>query len=352
MKKMSDFNRVIVPTGYMGSGSSAITDLLCGIEGFDVSRSTFEFVFLHCPNGVFDLEDKLLVGNNAVRSDEALHSFFKTMQQLYNKKYWWVGHYNQYVGKDFWKITQEYIDEIRNFTLEYYWYYQENVEAKMLPRLMLNKVLKKIPGMRKFEKKALTHSPMWVSYIRPEEFYHSSQKYIYKVFEIMGKKENHIVLDQLLLPFNLFRFEKYFKDDVEVFVVERDPRDVFIMNKYYWSKAKEPVPYPTDVEQFCEFYKRLREMEKPCEHLQIHRIHFEDLVYDYENTVKAIFDILNIDDKQKKNTKFDPNKSINNTQLFLQNEMYRSECKVIESKLGEYLYSFPYEIEHDEKAFF
>ena len=36
--------KVIVPTGYMGSGSSAITDLLDGLEEFDVSRSTFEFV--------------------------------------------------------------------------------------------------------------------------------------------------------------------------------------------------------------------------------------------------------------------------------------------------------------------
>ena len=349
---MSDFNRVIVPTGYMGSGSSAITDLLCGIEGFDVSRSTFEFVFLHCPNGVFDLEDKLLIGNNAVRSDEALHSFSKTMQQLYNKRYWWVGHYNQYIGEEFWNKTQEYINEIKNFTLEYYWYYQENVETKMIPRLILNKILKKIPGMKKYEKKALTYSPMWISYIQPEEFYKISQKYIYSLFEIMGKNENNIDLDQLLLPFNLFRFEKYFKNDVEVFVVERDPRDVFIMNKYYWSKSNEPVPYPTDVEQFCEFYKRLREMERPCVHSQIHRIHFEDLVYDYENTVKAIFDILDIDFEKQHKTKFDPSKSINNTQLFLQNEIYKEECKIIEKRLEQYLYSFPYEIEHDEKAFF
>ena len=58
-------NRVIIPTGYMGSGSSAITDLLDGVDGFNVTRSNFEFVFLHCPNGVFDLEDKLLHANNA-----------------------------------------------------------------------------------------------------------------------------------------------------------------------------------------------------------------------------------------------------------------------------------------------
>ena len=99
-------NKIIVPTGYMGSGSSVVTDLVSEFEGFEASRGTFEYVFLHCPNGVFDLEDKLLVGNNAIRSDEALHSFYTTMKELYDKKYWWVGHYNKIVGEEFLDITK------------------------------------------------------------------------------------------------------------------------------------------------------------------------------------------------------------------------------------------------------
>ena len=54
--------QIIVPTGYMGSGSSAITDLISEIEGYDAPNGTFEYVFLHCPNGVFDLAYKLLIG--------------------------------------------------------------------------------------------------------------------------------------------------------------------------------------------------------------------------------------------------------------------------------------------------
>ena len=88
---------------------------------------------------------------------------------------------------------------------------------------------------------------MLLSFINPDEFYKCSKEYLYKVLERMGKDKKHIVLDQLLLPFNLFRIENYFEDDLEVFVVERDPRDVFISNKYYWSKNNELVPYPTDV---------------------------------------------------------------------------------------------------------
>lgn len=343
--------KVIIPTGYMGSGSSAITDLLDGLEDFDVSRSTFEFVFLHCPNGVFDLEDKLLRGNNAVRSDEALHSFYKTMQQLYNKKYWWVGHYNQYIGSGFWDATETYVRELTEFSPEYYWYYQENTVPKMIPRLVLNKILRLLPKGDKFVKKALTYTPMWISYVDPEKFYDISKKYIYTIFDIMGKRNKNIVLDQLLLPFNLHRFSNYFDNDVEVFVVERDPRDVFIANKYYWSSANTPVPYPKEVNEFCRFYDKLRRIENKTEHPQIHRIHFEDLVYNYEDTVTKIFEILNVQDDVSK-TKFDPARSIYNTQLFLKDQRYERECAVIADQLKEYLYDFPYEILHAENKVF
>ena len=66
-------NNVVMPVGYMGSGSSAITDLISEVQGYKAENGNFEYVLLHCPNGLFDLEDKLLHGNNALRSDEALH---------------------------------------------------------------------------------------------------------------------------------------------------------------------------------------------------------------------------------------------------------------------------------------
>lgn len=67
-------NKIIIPTGYMGSGSSAITDLVAEFEDCKNEFKSYEYVMLHCPNGLFDLEDKLLTGNNAIRSDEALRT--------------------------------------------------------------------------------------------------------------------------------------------------------------------------------------------------------------------------------------------------------------------------------------
>ena len=351
---MKDKKKVIIPTGYMGSGSSAITDLMSEIAGVDSTKGTFEYVFLHCPNGVFDMEDKLLIGNNAVRSDEALHAFAKTMRQLYDKKYWWVGHYNHNIGKGFWDATQKYLAQLIEYKSDYYWYYQENVTFKMVPRLIFNKVLKILSGGKFKGQKVVMYTPMWLSFITPERYYEITQKYIYDVLDMAGYEDGTIVMDQLLLPFNLFRFPKYFKEDACVFVVERDPRDVFISNKYYWSKQNEVVPYPTDVVEFCRYYRSMRQMERGVEHPQVCRIKFEDLIYKYEETVAKIFDVLEWDRNRhtKIKEKFNPEKSIYNTQLFTKSEKFKAECAVIEKELREYLYKFPYEIQHEGYSVF
>ena len=207
-------NKVIVPTGYMGSGSSVVTDLVSEFEGFEASKGTFEYVFLHCPNGVFDLEDKLLVGNNAIRSDEALHSFYDTMKQLYDKKYWWVGHYKDIIGDDFLKLTEDYIEDLTQYKPDFYWYYQENTNLRMAFKLVLNRIVKLFSLNQVQLKKPLTHPEMWVSYISPNEFYEKTKKYVAGILGELGLKEKNIILDQLLLPFNLYRMHKYFDDNV------------------------------------------------------------------------------------------------------------------------------------------
>lgn len=86
-------NKIVIPTGYRVRVRPAVTDLLSEVAGYSCSNGNFEYVFMHCPNGVFDLEDKLLKGNNALRSDEALHTFYSCMKTLYTNKYYWVADY-------------------------------------------------------------------------------------------------------------------------------------------------------------------------------------------------------------------------------------------------------------------
>lgn len=344
-----NMNKIIIPTGYMGSGSSAITDLIQEFRGYESSHGSFEYIFLHCPDGVFDLEDKLLTGNNAIRSDEALHSFEKCMRELYTRKFWWPGNYKKNLHPDFWKLTQEYLGKLTQYEPKDYWYMQEKLSFASFIKMCFRKALMLISAGKVVLKRPLTYPQMKISLVDAEEFYQASREYLNGIFDCMGLQDKNLILDQLLLPFNLWRMEHYFGDYVECFVVERDPRDVFISNKYIWAaRDNNPVPFPTDVEGFCDYYKRLRGMERSVNNPHVHRIFFEDLLYRYEESVERVRGILGVKKKDHvaQFSYLDPKKSIHNTQLFLRDE-YREEVARIEQELSEFLYEFPYRREVD-----
>lgn len=347
-------NNIIVPIGFMGSGSSAITDLVAEFQGYEAKRGNFEYMFLHCPNGLFDLEDKLLIGNTTLRSDEALHSFYYTMNQLYDKKYWWVGHYKEIVGENFLCSTKDFIESLIQCKPDYYWYVQENVNNRMFFKLVLNKLVS-IATFKKVKlKKPLLYPEVWLSYVKPDEFYLKARKYLNEVFDMLGVNDHNVVLDQLLLPQNIYRIDKYFDSNLKAFVVERDPRDVFITNKYIWSRQNEAVPFSTNVEEFCIQYRLLRDTVKKTNSDKIFYVKFEDLIYKYDETVDSVMEFLDLTKEKhiRKKEKFNPEISINNTQLFRANKEYEAEGKIIEKLLPEYIYDFPYENKINMKKIF
>lgn len=338
-------HQIVVPTGYMGSGSSAVTDLLSEVEGYTSTNGNYEYVFMHCPNGVFDLEDKLLIGNNVVRSDEALHSFYYCMETLCKNKHYWVGDYNNKIGEEFFEWCNDFINSLIDDKIqEAYWYYQENPDFRIFIKKVISKLLKVASHNKIKTKPGVRYEEMWISYVSEENFYKCVKTFLEQFFNKMGIKDNNIILDQFLLPHNLFRMDRYFDDNCKVIVVERDPRDVFLLNKYYWNKANCPVPYSFNVEKFCRNYKKMRLSEKTLDNKNVKRICFEDLIYNYDKEVKSLFDFLGISKEMhiRPGTKLIPEKSRINTQLFLKNNMFIEEAHYIENQLKEYIYDFPY----------
>lgn len=337
--------KIIIPTGYMGSGSSAVTDLISEFKDCKNDYKSYEYIFLHCPNGLFDLEDKLLVGNNAIRSDEAIRSFENQMKKLYDKKFWWVGNYKKIIGPNFMNITNKYIANITTSNYCGFWYTHEEVNFKMFIKLLLRKPFKLLTLNKiKFKKILKYKDGMRICLPTNQEFYEKSHNFLYEVIDEICKDSKNVILDQFLLPFNLHRIDNYFDDRVRVIVVDRDPRDVFILNKYIWPQRNSDVPVPNDVHEFCKYYKAMRESEKISNSNKILRIHFEDLIYKYEETVKIIMEHLNFSEEMHINNKkrFNPDLSIKNTQVFNNYDKYGEEIKIIEEKLGKYLYEFPY----------
>ena len=348
--------KILIVSGYMGSGSSALTGILSEIKGCKNQTGDFEYVFLHCPDGLFDLEDKLLIGNNALRSDEAIHRFINCMKELYDKKHYWVGNYKEKLTHSFMQYVKTFIDDIGTYTIKddwAHWYFSENPNMWMLLRKQMKKVIEKIS----FDCFKIQYPRKYTEYYMafPDErvFYSAAHKFLYTLFEDLDYKSNNLVFDQLVLPHNLFRFEKYFDSDTTVFVVERDPRDVYIGNTYYWLKKNQHVIFPMEINAFCNAYRNMREIEKPFSSSQIIRVRFEDLVYRYDDSLNLIYSVLGISshDHKRKGELFNPQISINNTQMFRINEKMMECGDYIKKRLGEYIYDFPeiapYEINHN-----
>ena len=338
--------KIIVPTGYMGSGSSAVTDLLSEVEDVFVKNGSEEYIFMHCPDGLFDLEDKLLVGNNSLRSDEAIHRFERCMDLLYKNNGFWPGKYKKRVSENFMEYVTNFISEITIASFsDNHWYFQEEpINLSIVIRLFIYRIIKKLSFEKIKMNPPLRYNTMRLSFPTSEEYYKAANCFMNKVIEDIGADKESVVLDQLLLPHNLYRLDNYFDDDVKVIVVERDPRDVFILNKYVWGKRKKGrIPYPYNVDDFCDFYVKMRKSEIKVESENVLRIYFEDLVYQYDSTVKKIFSFLNINEEKHIHPQkmFNPNISIANTMVFKINSEYRKEISIIENKLSSYLYNFP-----------
>lgn len=332
----------------MGSGSSAATDLISEYDGYSKNNGDFEYVLTHCPDGLFDLEDKLLRGNNALRSDEAIHRFEVCMRVLYDAKNYWPGMYKKRVGKQFLAITEEFVRRLTDCQYDdaIYWYYQQIPDSFLFQfNNYFWRFLRAITRERVQNKAFLKYRGMKIAYPTQEEFYTSARAFLAAFYSLLGYEQHNLLLDQFLLPHNLFRLDQYFDENVRVVVVDRDPRDVFVMNKYVWLKQGCPVAYPTDARSFCEYYQKMRDSEKKIQDERILSVHFEDLIYNYQATTEKLCRFLGLVQEQniQRYTKFDPNVSINNTQVFRNNLGSEQEIKIIEKELSKFLYDFPYE---------
>lgn len=337
-------HEIIVPTGYMGSGSSAVTDYLSEFAKINVPNGSFEYIFMHCPDGIFDLEDKLLIGNTSIRSDEAIYRFKKQMEFLYKDCTFWAGNYRKNISVNFLKYVDVFLNDISTFDLENtYWYFQQmQVDLRMKLLYFLRRVIRIATLRHVTWKEPLRYPSMVVAFPTKSEYYDAAKKFIGSIVDDVANSYNNIVLDQFLLPHNLYRMPNYFDGNCKAIVVERDPRDVFVLNKYIWKSKNVSVPYPFEVVSFCKYYKRMRECEHFVETSDILRLHFEDLVYKYDEMSKKINDFLNISEKEHTNKfeHFDPKVSKKNTLVFNKIKGVEEEIQIIERELKDYLYAF------------
>lgn len=245
---------------------------------------------------------------------------------------------------DYYRISSEFINKL----IQAEWYgidnYDYSTKRPIYNFIVL--VLKKVwfPLYEKITGSSYKQWParkMYLS-IKPEEFYNEAINYTNRLICAMGADlSKDIVLDQLFeanAPWNSFPFFS----SPKAIVVDRDPRDVFLLAKYGKKASAETRFMPReDVETFVNYYKNLR-LDKRIDDDRILYIQFEDLIYNYEIVVKKIEMFLGYSLHIRPGKYFKPEISIFNTQLF-KNPKYskdKKEIDYIEKYLSEYLFDY------------
>ena len=357
---------IISTSGYYATGSSAIFNLLeeyesCTagkLENWQIPAGDYEHIIMYTPDGVFDLEDKLLIGNSIHRSDEALRRFHEKMLLQYNENFLGMGGYKDLFGKEFYATLENYMKHLVQYRVRGHWEYHyggsrfnlKKMLGSVRRTLMHQEIIGELYKMPYYDKSDC----VLYSFVTDQEFYALTKKFVSRYFSMLRGSDTkpNLILNHFLLPHNAFRVPKYFDDDFRLIIAERDPRDIFIMLKHNDDIGFDQSLLPIDtVENFVSFWKRLRDRVKPVHDERVITIRFEDLIYNYDETVAFLERQCNLrpEDHLKKRQILRPEKSILNTQLFRLNNKWDDEIAYIERELPEYLYDFKTNIWENRK---
>lgn len=341
---------IIAVTGYHGTGSSAVLDLLAEYEGCsECGLRSYEHVPLYFPNGLFDLEHKLLFGNDPHRSDEAIKSFRKAMYDLDQKEFGWFGEYSKRYGNVFRDNTDDFIRNITHATCTGDWYNYYNDSRFSIVKFLKDCVKTVLPGKQingKFgiEPIVTTKHEIERSFVTQEEFYENAKRFVRNYCDMINSENVPVLLiDHLLFPQNAYKIDKYFDDDFRLIIVQRDIRDMFVLCKYVWKEMGFSSPYPDSPEEFLDLWNRMRKTERKTDSDKVLYLNFEDLVYKYDETVARIEKFVQLTPEQHlyPRTRFIPENSINNTQNFRIEKEWEKEVEQFIGRTDD-IYEFPF----------
>lgn len=339
--------RFISCASYYGTGSSAITDFVSEY-GNVYSFTSEEFRFVQDPDGISDLEYNLVENFNRHNSGHALKRYKKLVDYYAGNGI--VKRYESFFHGAWKKYSYEYIDKLTDFKYNGWWFYDlyDRGSFYHFRKRIVNKLLHMTIWRNDPERvfNTMKNEITYCSHPSEEKFLQCTKEYIDCLFASVSDGYETVMVDQIVPPTNLKRFLRYF-DDIKVVVVDRDPRDLFVLGKYVW---KDGI-MPDNVEDFVNWFKYTRSHRK-SENLNTENItfiQFEDLVYKYDETSQKLAEWLELDEKDHINPKkcFDPAVSVKNTQVFknvdceiYEIEYIQSEIEYIQKELQEYLYDF------------
>lgn len=351
----------VAVTGYFATGSSAVIDLLREYDGVKVVPDCgylYEHEVFYYPGGLFDLCTLLTHGNTPQGSDIAINNFVKTMRRLNDYDYIWYGSFKKLFGDKVMRITEDFVNSIserRDGSTSFHYLRTRFSLFKAFLQLAAKIVYKR--NITRYGIKYIQDGlPVYFSMPTDEELYAAARKFTSSYFDLFDSDNLEMkIYDHLIWPQQVDIQQKCFDDNFKIIIVNRDPRDVFLLSKYIICDPKKGSGKPhfgNDFIPFAQEWKRTT--VKTITNPNAMQISFEDLIYHYDLTVKKIEDFLGLDNSKhkKKMLYLNPERSIENTQVFLTKEQWQQETSMAEELLGEYLYEFPYQRKPKQKLMF
>ncbi len=331
--------QIITCTGHGGTGSSFITDFFKEFEGVK-STGDFEFTLSYDVDGIYDLYHNIshYSGFHIAESFDRFEKLCRDIRKPYKK----------ILRYDIYPLLKEYINQIIELDWNGFWPehvrrepYTKKVLMYYIPNIIqrnINKIIK-LNGDYEYVDRTIRQS-MRIS-VNPIHFLDETRRLYDKLFSLINTdgKYSHLVLDRLVPPTNI---EDYtiFINNLKVIVVDRDPRDLYLLNKKYWHEGW----IPEDVNKFIKLYRfhRLNEINNtPTEnHSTILRVKLEEGIFDYDNLESKLcnFAGINIRKHTEKYHHFNPSSSNKNVQLWKKEKLFINDIKKIENELSEFLY--------------
>jgi len=305
------FPKYIDLSGYSFTGKSAFNNLFAEFSGVDAHAFDFEFDIVRTKDGIADLFSALVENWSPVRSSEAIRCFKKVVKSyggnktLQDRLLSQGRHYDaQFPG--FSKASESYINDLIDESWRGQWPYAFERTSSM--QICSRKLLYNLGFKRIFESTVYLASPS------KDYFISRTQAYLEEVLFSRVKQEKTVVMNNVLEPFNPMRSMSFFSD-IKSIIIDRDPRDIYLAAWDYTNTDGSKGWRATlgkDVQGFVRRFVLYRQNIEAslCENVM--RISFEDLVLDYDATLKKLFEFLEVDASVHENKKryFDPDISI------------------------------------------
>lgn len=310
----SKFETVISVQGFGYSGSGAVLDLLreypIEVLGFidkyqgskaSAKESLAEIEVLRLAGGFFEME-KYLDSDNIFLNTAMLNRMVRLLET---------------------SALYSYSNEIKSYLVSFF--------NSLLDFSMLNlSVTYYNPYLTDYAEKS---SILFLKKHSLQEFRNKCSNLLNVIFNRIDTDKHILAADQLCSDFELdFERNSEYVHNLKTILVARDPRDLYV-----WSKKIdcEWIAHDT-VDSFIKWYQITYSKvayEKSENHIVVR---YEDLIWDYDNTVARIENYLGLSSLDHKNkfSCFDPNLSSKYTKLYKQYPEYSIDLKKIEVELA------------------